>query len=89
MNTYLGRAVETAFVDSLIKRELAVEQVGTPDLVRCIELLKKYEKLNLGLVDASIIAVSERLNIQKVLTTDRRHFSAVKPKHCESFVLLP
>lgn len=89
LNTYLGPEAEIAFVDSLLKRELSVENIGVPDFVRCVELLKKYEKLNLGLVDASVIAVAERLKIQKVLTTDRRHFSAVRPKHFESFVLLP
>jgi len=89
LNTYLGQSAEIAFINSLINRELTIEHVAAQDLTRCVELLKKYDKLNLGLVDASIIAISERLKIQKLLTTDRRHFSTIKPKHCESFTLLP
>lgn len=42
-----------------------------------------------GFVDASIVAISERLGIPKILTADRRHFSAIQPKHCVAFTLLP
>ena len=89
LNSYLGQSAEIGFLTSLINRELLVEHFTSHDLARSIELLKKYDGLNLGLVDASVIAISERLKIRKVLTTDRRHFSTVRPKHCESFVLLP
>ncbi len=42
-----------------------------------------------GFVDASIVAMAERLKICGILTTDRRHFAAVKPEHCKEFTLLP
>jgi hypothetical protein len=59
------------------------------DLSRCIELLKKHKDFNIGFVDASIIAISERLNVCKILTTDRKHFSMIEPRHCKVFNLLP
>jgi len=40
-------------------------------------------------VDASIVAVGERLRINTILTTDRRHFSLFRPRHCRSFTILP
>lgn len=89
LNKYLGQSAEMAFINSLINRELIIEHFHTDDLMRCVELLKEYDKLNLGFVDASIIAISERLKIQKVLTTDRKHFSTIRPRHCKSFTLLP
>lgn len=89
LNEYLGQPAEIGFINSLINRELVVEHFSDHDLTRCMELLKKYDNLNLGFVDASMIAISERLKIQKILTTDRRHFSVVKPNHCEAFLLLP
>lgn len=89
LNTYLGSFAEIGFINSLINRELSIEHFNTADLSRCIELLKKYEDFNIGFVDASMIAISERLNICKILTTDRKHFSVVRPKHCEAFMLLP
>jgi uncharacterized protein len=35
------------------------------------------------------IAIAERLNITTVLTIDQRDFRLFRPKHCESFKLLP
>ena len=38
-----------------------------------LEILSKYNDINLGLVDASLIAIAERLKTDKLLTTDRRY----------------
>jgi predicted nucleic acid-binding protein len=61
----------------------------TADFLRAIELSDRYRDLDLGLVDASIVAVAERLGITRVLTLDRRDFSAVRPRHCAALTLLP
>ncbi len=89
LNTYLGQTAELTFLNALAEGEIAVEPFITADLARCIELLKNYGDANIGLVDASLIAMSERLKITRILTTDRRHFSLVRPKHCKGFDLLP
>lgn len=47
------------------------------DLARAMEIDAKFASLGLGLVDASIAALSERLGIERVLTTDS-HFLAVR-----------
>jgi predicted nucleic acid-binding protein len=36
-----------------------------------------------------IVAIAERLDITKILTVDRRHFGAFKPRHCAAFQILP
>ena len=89
LNTYLGQNAELSFMSSLIKKELNVEHFRDSDLVRSEEVLKKYKDQNIGFVDALIIAISERLKIRHILTTDRRHFSVIHPNHCEKFILLP
>jgi predicted nucleic acid-binding protein len=89
LNIYLGQSAEIAFIHSLINKELNIEHFNANDLIRCADLLKQYDDFGLGFVDATVIAISERLKIREILTTDRRHFSAVKPKHCEAFTLLP
>ena len=43
----------------------------------------------LGGSDASVIAIAERRSITTILTTDRRHFAAVRPRHVGAFELLP
>ena len=44
-------------------------------------------RLTLGTVDASVVAAAERLGITAVATTDRRHFSVVRPSHVAAFEL--
>ena len=43
----------------------------------------------LGFVDASVVAVAERLKTTELATTDRRTFTIVRPGHTESFTLVP
>jgi uncharacterized protein len=57
--------------------------------VRVAELTKAYGDLPLGTVDASVVALAERLRITQIATLDRKHFSVVKPLHVEAFELLP
>jgi predicted nucleic acid-binding protein len=59
------------------------------DLNRAAELELVYADLRLGFVDASIIALAERLNETMIATLDRRHFSVVRPRHCPHLTLLP
>jgi len=89
LSSYLGQSSEVSFIQSLINKEIIIEHFAPNDLIRCAELLKQYNYLNLGFVDTTLVAISERLKIRRILTTDRRHFSTVKPKHCEAFTLLP
>jgi len=63
--------------------------VTAPDMARIVEILKQYADANIGFVDASLVAVSERLRITTIFTTDRRHFSLINPAHCSAFTLLP
>ncbi len=89
LNTYLGHDAELAFIRAVVDREIALEQVTTTDLARAAELIATYADANIGMVDASIVAVAERLKITKLLTVDRRHFTMIKPKHCNGFQLFP
>jgi predicted nucleic acid-binding protein len=40
-------------------------------------------------VDATVVAVAERLRVRVLATTDRRHFGAVRPAHADAFTLVP
>jgi hypothetical protein len=39
--------------------------------------------------DACVIVLAERLRAPAIVTLDRRHFVAVRPRHRTEFVLLP
>ena len=83
----LGSAAEAAFVRSAARGELAVESLLDADLVRAEVLMHEYGEI--GFVDASIVAIAERLTLHTVATTDRRHFAAIRPRHIPAFVLVP
>lgn len=59
------------------------------DLDRVAELVEKYDDLPLGTVDASVIALAERLNITTVVTLDRRDFGIARPAPLPALTLLP
>jgi uncharacterized protein len=84
-----GAAVETAFLRAIHRGEVTVEPLASSDYERIAELVTVYGDLPLGMVDASVVAVSERLDIGTVLTLNRRDFSVVRPRHVDSFNLIP
>jgi uncharacterized protein len=51
--------------------------------------LTKYADSRIDFVDASVMAVAERLSITTILTLDQRDFRLFRPPHCQSFELLP
>ena len=61
------------------------------DIVRALELDAKFAGLDLRLVDGMVAAVAERRRIYRVLTTDRRDFSAIRvgPRLERALQLLP
>lgn len=85
----LGGEAEIRFVGAVADGEFGIEPLEPADLRRALELLETYRDLAIGFVDATVIAVAERLDAASVLTTDRRHFAAVRPRHVERFILAP
>ena len=83
----LGAAAESTFLRGV--GELDVEGPSREDFVRMAELVKEYADFPLGGTDASVLALAERLDAGLIVTLDRRHFSAVVPRHREAFELLP
>jgi len=53
------------------------------------ELALKYQDFPLGAVDASVVAIAERYGVRRIATTDRRHFSAIRPAHVDVLTLVP
>jgi predicted nucleic acid-binding protein len=89
IESVMGPEAESVFVTSVANGELGVEDLGTDDYRRCAELIAQYADLGLGLVDASVVAVAERLGLTTVATLNRRDFLVVRPNHCEALELLP
>lgn len=72
-------AMKRLVADVLDPRSRYELELPTPaDLARAIELDARFEGLRLGLVDGTVAAVAERRRVSRILTTDRRDFSAIR-----------
>lgn len=60
-------------------------------LREAIKVAQRYESMELGLTDASLVALASRVKTIEIATLDERHFRAVQPmtNSDEAFVLLP
>ena len=85
----LGYSVLIDFLNSIYNGELVIEHFNTDDLARTASILEKYADSRVDFVDCAIVAIAERLNIQRILTVDRRHFQLFRPKHCKYFIIIP
>ena len=61
------------------------------DIARALELDARFGELELGLVDGTVGAIAERRQVYRVLTTDRRDFTAIRvgPRLNRALDLLP
>ena len=85
----LGQGAEASLLRAAAKGEFRLEGPNSHDLERMAELVETYADLPLGTVDASVVALAERLGVTSVATLDHRHFSIVRPSHVKAFTLLP
>lgn len=86
---YVGAEAEANLIEAVAAGDLCQVDIHAADLVRIAELARQYRSFPLGLADASVVALAERLGSTEVATLDNRHFRAIKPKHCAAFALLP
>lgn len=90
--TYFIQARRGSKAEALFLKGLSDLDIRAPlaeDWSRIGDLVEEYSDFPLGGTDASVIALAERLRTDVVITLDRRHFGAVRPRHCERFRLLP
>ncbi len=85
----LGAGAWVSFLEDLLAGAYRLEGLTTADLTRCHELQTKYADQSIGVVDASVLALVERLGESKLATLDHRHFSVLRPAHAEALRLLP
>ncbi|MEU4544881.1 type II toxin-antitoxin system VapC family toxin [Nonomuraea dietziae] len=89
LESRVGPQAEVTFLKSFGGNGFHVAELEDEDLPRMAELVERYIDLPLGLVDAAVIAIAERLGLGEVATVDQRHFRVVRPRHVKAFMLLP
>ncbi len=85
----MGPGPMLALLDDIEAGAYVVENVAPSDRPRIRFLLDRYADLDVGFVDAAVLAIVERLGEPKLVTLDRRHFGAMRPRHVDALELLP
>ena len=77
LGKYLGRRGRLALYDDIEKGVYLMTELPTETYGRVFELNRRYADLNLGFVDAAVVVIAETFGLNRVATTDRRHFGVV------------
>jgi uncharacterized protein len=72
------RRAMRAFMADLERGAFTYAPPTIPLLQRAMAIDRRYAALELGLVDASVVALAEHLGLTRLATRDVRHFSAVR-----------
>lgn len=84
-----GAAAARALREDLSRGAYLIEWWSTT-IHEAIAVAKRYESMELGLADASLVVLAARLQTIEIATLDERHFRALKPlAGGDAFRLLP
>ena len=78
LSRHVGASAGEAFLSDLAAGAFAIEWGQEDDLIRARELCERYQALRLGLVDAVVAAVAERLRASAIATLDARDFGTIE-----------
>ncbi len=74
----LGIGAQILFYQALLERHYILAGLPPEGYLRVYELNRKYQNLELGFVDAAVLAMAEILGLGRIATTDRRDFELVR-----------
>ena len=89
IHTRLYAGVLVVLLDDVLSGAYRVETLELEDYRRIRHLCDRYADMDIGFVDAAVLAVVERLGEPKLATLDHRHFRTLRPRHVDALELLP
>lgn len=85
----LGYRSIGTFLEYFVRLGAPFEPIERADLNRVHDIVVTYADAQFDIVDCCIMAISERLNLTRIATFDRRDFGMFRPRHCDFLELLP
>ncbi len=77
------------FIADIAGGRFHVECLAEAEYPLILSLMDRYQNLDPGLADLSVVVLAYRLNTTRILTFDQKHFRAMTPLQGGSFTLLP
>lgn len=87
--TRVGLHAALALLAEVARGAYRLEPFDAADIAMAHEIIEAFADLDVGLADASIVALSRRHNTLDVLTFDERHFRALRGAAGRPFRVLP
>ena len=73
----LGAKSRLLFYTGIVDGYYLVADLPRDAYARIADLNRQFDDLNLGFVDAAIVAIAETLGVMRVATADQRHFTPI------------
>ena len=70
----LGARSRLTFYAGIVEGYYLVADLPAGAYARVADVNRRFDNLELGFVDAAIVALAETLGLSRIATTDRRHF---------------
>lgn len=86
---HIGRRAQSALLEEIAGGAYQLEAFTRNDVTRAKEIIDRYQDLDIGLADASIVVLAERYGVSDVLSLDQRHFRAMRIGPRKRFKVLP
>ena len=86
---HVGYEAQSSFLEEVARGAYRLEPFESSDIKLAKTVLDRYEDLQIGLADASLVVLAERHQVAEVLTLDERHFRALRYEKRKRFKLLP
>lgn len=83
----LGAKSRLTFYAGIVEGYYLIADLPKDAYMRIADLNRRFDELDLGFVDAAVVALAETLGLSRVATTDRPHFEPLAA--ALSFELLP
>ena len=83
LRSRIGPDAARAFLADIDSGAFTLEPIGSDVFRRAVELDEQYADADLGLVDASVVAVSEARRASTVFTLDHADLRGALPAHVE------
>lgn len=77
LGTRLGARSRLTFYAGIVEGYYLMADLPQAAYARVAELNRRFDDLELGFVDAAVVALAETLGLSRIATTDRRHFGPV------------
>ena len=89
ISTRVSPAMSRALLSEVAGGAYRLESMAPADIAEAVDVIDRYQDLELGLADASLVVLSRRYDVTDILTLDERHFRAVRGAGGRPFRILP